>query len=393
MKAVGKADGALLVVFDAYAEPALLERTIGSEHGPSALVAPLVDPHSMLNPDLKVWLGMNRRQVLQFLTVAGTLPAASVLASLQEDLQARVVRGLSVKVDTATIEGIENLADAVGCQYEALGPHAVRTIREGQADLVQALLPNCPAPLRPRLKSVQAGIARTLGWMSYDAGDFEDARTHYDTAHKAAVETRDDRMLALVLCNMSLCETRDDNPVIGVNHAVSAAYWATRDRDRLLLAYARDMAAEAHAQRGETRECLAALDESATLIAARPEPTLPTYVYDAGLSAGFRAEALTILGDADRALDAARHCVDLLDPAFGLSHGFARVGHGAALRLAGEIDEAATVLTRAAHDAVAYGSPRLHGEVVAELDCLITAAPSAASVRRLEMELSDCGLT
>jgi hypothetical protein len=101
---------------------------------------------------------------------------------------------------------------------------------------------------------------------------------------------------------------------IGVDHAMAAGYWAGRSDDRYLLAYARDMAAEAHAELGQTRECRTALDEAREIIDAAAATHLPSYVCDPALNAGFAAECLTKLGIGDEAVTAATRCVDLINP-------------------------------------------------------------------------------
>ncbi|MEV0297161.1 helix-turn-helix transcriptional regulator [Nocardia sp. NPDC050710] len=386
------AEGALVAAYDAYT---------GAGHGPRTsrvgrfaigTVAPVVDLNSMLDTDLKAWLDMNRREMLEFLAVAGTLPAAALLAGLERGSGGQLARGLTSKLDAAAIDQIETVLDAVGRQYEAFGPKAVLAVRQSQADLVDALLPDCPAGLLPRLLSVRASLARSLGWMSYDAGDLRLAGHHYELARDAAHEAADSSLTALVLCNMSIAATRGGRPGVGVDHAMAAGYWATRTDDRYLLAYARDMAAEAHAELGQARECRTALDEAREIIDTAAGTQLPTYVYDPALHAGFAAECLIKLGVGEQAVAAATRCVQLIDPAFALSRGFADIGQGIALCLVGEVDEAVHIIVRSADTAVTYGSARLAGEVRDARDTIGRTAPGSASLRELDTELAAHGL-
>ncbi|WP_067475445.1 helix-turn-helix domain-containing protein [Nocardia amamiensis] len=387
-----RADGALVAAYDAYTGTRQQSRTLGAGMSAIRSVLPVVDLNSMLDTDLKAWLDMNRREMLEFLAVAGTLPAAALLAGLERGTGGHVARGLPVKLDAAAIDQIETVLDAVGRQYEAFGPKAVLAVRQGQADLVDALLPDCPSPLRPRLLSVRASLARSLGWQSYDAGDLRMAGHHYELARNAAHEAANPSLTALVLCNMSLAATRGGRPGVGVDHAMAAAYWADRSDDRYLLAYARDMAAEAHAELRQAHECRTALDEAREIIERAAYTHLPTYVYDPALNAGFAAECLIKLGVGNHAVTAANRCVELIDPAFALSRGFADVGLGTALCLIGEADEAARIIARTADTALTHGSARLTSEVRAARDTISHTAPGSASLRELDTKLTAHGL-
>ncbi|MBF6081206.1 helix-turn-helix transcriptional regulator [Nocardia cyriacigeorgica] len=340
-----------------------------------------------LSLDLKAWIDMNRRELLSFLAAAGTLPAAAVLAGLDEPDRARLGYALGGRVDEAAIRQLEAVCDVTAQQYEAFGPRAVAAIRRGQAELVETLLPDCPSKLKPRLHAVRASLARVIGWQAYDAGDIRTAATHYEVARKAADDAGDPALTALVLCNASLAATRDGRPGLGVDHATAAHWWATRASDRLLAAYALDMAAEAHAERGDARETRSALAEADDLVQTA-ETGVPTWVFDRAIHAGFASECLVKLGDRQPAVDAARDCVDLIDPAYALSRGFADIGLAAALCHAGDIDEAAALTCSTSTVATAYGSPRLAAEVQATHTALRAAAPNSAAVRELDAVLA-----
>ncbi|GAB2454430.1 helix-turn-helix transcriptional regulator [Nocardia tengchongensis] len=388
------ADGALLAAFDVHVRgvAGVGPATIGSGAAAILPAAPAVDLHSMLDPTLTEWLTMNRRELLEFLAAAGTLPAATLLAGLEAGTRGQLSHASGMKVDAAKIEQIETLVDTLGRQYEAFGPRAVLAIRQGQADLVDALLRDCPAALLPRLLSLRAHLARALGWMAYDAGDLHLAGHHYGTARDCAEQAADADLSALVLCNMSLAATRAGRPGRGIDHASAAAHWATRSGDRYLLAYTFDMAAEAHAELGQNSECRSALDRSAALVASATDTRLPTYVYDPALSAGFAAECLTKLGAGGPAVAAAQRCCELIDPAYSLSQGFADVGHALALALTGDIDHAAAIIGHTADTATAYGSARLTAEVRNAHTQLHHLAPDAAAVRALGHQLAAAHL-
>ncbi|MFC8529400.1 helix-turn-helix domain-containing protein [Nocardia sp. NPDC057227] len=365
-----RAGGGLVTAFDT--------RTTVTPAAPAAAV----DMHQ-LPLDLKAWIDMNRRELLAFLGAAGTLPAAAVLAGLDDAARSRLGYALGGKVDRAAIEQLEAVTEVTAQQYESFGPRAVAAIRRGQAELVETLLPDCPAALKSRLYAVRASLARVIGWQAYDAGDMRAAMAHYEVARSAADDAADPALTALVLCNASLAATRDGRPGLGVDHAAAARWWATRAQNQLLTAYALDMAAEAHAERGEARECRSALDEADDLIGSA-EPTLPTYVFDAAIHYGFRSECLVGLGDRRPAVTAVRRCVELIDPAYALSRGFADIGLAAALAHSGEIEESARITRATSAVATAYGSPRLASEVKGTRRTLAAVAPDATAVRDLE---------
>ncbi|MDE1674770.1 helix-turn-helix domain-containing protein [Nocardia gipuzkoensis] len=375
-----RAGGALLTAFDAHT---------AHQFAVDPAFSAAVDLHQ-LPLDLKAWIDMNRRELLAFLGAAGTLPAAAVLAGLDEASRSRLGYALGGKVDQAAIEQLEAVCEVTAQQYESFGPRAVAAIRRGQAELVETLLPDCPSKLKPRLHAVRASLARVIGWQAYDSGDTRAAAAHYEVARTAADAAADPALTALVLCNASLAATREGHPGLGVDHAAAAHWWATQSRDRLLTAYALDMAAEAHAERGDARQCRSALDEASDLIDSA-EATLPAYVFDPAIHHGFRSECLVKLGDRQPAVTAARQCVDLIDPAYALSRGFADIGLAAALCQAGEIEDSARITRATSTVATAYGSPRLATEVQTTRLALKTVAPDAPVVRELDEYLAATG--
>ncbi|MBF6289984.1 hypothetical protein IU457_27960 [Nocardia cyriacigeorgica] len=326
---------------------------------------------------------MNRRELLSFLAAAGTLPAAAVLAGLEEPDRARLGYALGGRVDEPAIRQLEAVCDVTAQQYESFGPRAVAAMRRGQSELVETLLPDCPSRLKPRLHAVRASLARVIGWQAYDAGDMRAAASHYKVAREAADDADDPALTALVLCNASLAATREGRPGLGVDQAAAARWWALRGGDRLLTAYALDMAAEAHAERGEARECRTVLDEADELVAASTE-SVPTYVFDPAIHAGFRSECLVKIGATSDAVAAARRCVDLIDPGYALSRGFADIGLASALYHAGEIEESAALVAATSTVARTYGSIRLEAEVQHTRKALSTAAPGSPTVRELD---------
>ncbi|MCX4097771.1 helix-turn-helix transcriptional regulator [Nocardia sp. alder85J] len=380
------AGGALLAAYDAIVvqHPAVAagRGIFAGRPSPVAPVAALLGAE--FDSDLERWLSVNRRQVMRLLGVAGTLPAASLLAALEQPVREHLVYALANRADAAAIDRIETVLDAVARQYEEFGPKAVLSVRQGQADIIEALMRDCPDTLRPRLLSVRGALSRTLGWMAYDSGDYPKATSYYESARKDAQDAGNPALKALVLCNMSLAATRDDDPHAGLDHAVTAAYWArARAGDKYLYAYSRDMAAEAHAELGDTRECLTVLDDARTALDSAPSATLPSYVYDPALSAGFAAESLTKLGLAAEAIDAGQRCVDLFDPSYALSRGFADIGLAAALTAGRQYDRATDIVLATAAVADAYGSPRLAGEVLATGSSIRQQAPRSQAARLL----------
>jgi hypothetical protein len=160
----------------------------------------------------------------------------------------------------------------------------------------------------------------------------------------------------------------------------------------MLMAYASDMAAEAYAEKRQERDCRASIEEAHTQVTSARSTTTPSHVYDAGLNAGFRSECLIKLGVADAAVQAAAECVELFEPQFVLSRGFAEIGLGKAYCLVGETDEAARIISRTADLAVSYGSTRLAGEVRDARAAVACVAPGSASLRELDGKLTAHGL-
>ncbi|MGH3622788.1 MAG: hypothetical protein ACRDQ5_13480, partial [Sciscionella sp.] len=171
---------------------------------------------------------MDRRDVLRVLAWAAS--AASVLPSTAGDDHARVasVLGASSRVDAQTIDHLDAVLGRCRQQDHALGPQAVLTTVLAQRDLTRALVPDCPATLRPRMLSTLSEASRQVGWLSFDLEQFAHAGYYYEDARALAHEAENPGLGALVLCEMSHLATWLGTPRIGIDHAVAAGQWADR---------------------------------------------------------------------------------------------------------------------------------------------------------------------
>ncbi|MGH3815971.1 MAG: hypothetical protein ACRDUV_26575 [Pseudonocardiaceae bacterium] len=277
-------------------------------------------------------------------------------------------------------------------QDDALGPHAALDAVLAQRQLARSLLPECPAPLRPRLLSVVSESSRQAGWLSFDLNKFDDAGYYYEDARALAHEAHNTGLGAFVLCQMSHLATWRGMPRIGVDHAVAAEQWAGRSDDQRLRAYTFDVAARAYAADGQRDACLSSLDTAYTVLtSASGQAPGYVYFYDEALHTSVRGMCHLELGDGQRAADYQRQSLNDLDQAFTRNTAFAKADLGMAHLQCKEIDEAARLLGDAGEIAAGNSSSRLT-ERLRQARAQLQPWQDTTAVRELDDRLTTHGV-
>jgi tetratricopeptide (TPR) repeat protein len=337
---------------------------------------------------------MDRRDALRVLAT-WVASAASVLPALNGDEHARVASVLRApgRVDAQTIEHIDAVLWHCRQQDYALGPQAVLSTVLAQRDLARALLPDCPAALRPRMLSALSEASRLAGWLSFDLQQFDHAGYYYEDARALAHEAENAGLGAFVLCEMSHLATWQGTPRIGIDHAVAARYWADRTGDLRLRAYTADVAARAYAADGQRDACLNALDTAHTVLTSAHHHA-PSYIstYDEAIYISIRGSCHLKLGEVDPAVSYAQQSLKTLDrSSFSRDVAMTIVDLSEAYVQGTEIDEAARLLGDAAAMAAANSSARLIDRLVQARAGLQTWQDTAA-VRALDERLVEYGV-
>jgi tetratricopeptide (TPR) repeat protein len=342
---------------------------------------------------LRSWAhSMDRRDVLRLLAWATSV--ASVFPATVGDEHERVAAVLSrsSRVDAQTIEHIETVLWHCRQQDYALGPRVVLDTVLAQRDLARALVPDCPAVLRPGMLSALSEASRLAGWLSFDLKQFDHAEYYYDDARALAHEAENTGLGAFVLCQMSRLATWQGKPRIGIDHAVAAEWWAHRTDDMRLRALTADMVAQAYAADGQPDACFTALDTAHTALTTADDHTPSYSPYDEAIHISIRGECYLKLGEAEPAVSSAQQSLKLLDRSRTRSVAMTIVDLGEAYVQRTEIDEAARLLGEAGEMAAGNSSARL-------IEWLVQARASmqpwrdTAAVRGLDEQLKGWGVT
>jgi len=335
---------------------------------------------------------MDRRRIIRLLSWAAS--AAGLPAIIDGDEQERLasVLGASSRLDARTIGHIEGVLWHCRRQDHALGPQAVLTTVLAQRDLARALVPDCPADLRPRLLSALSEASRQAGWLSFDLKQFDHAEYYYEDARTQAHEAGNAGLGGLVLCDMSLLATWQGKPRIGIDHAVAARQWAYRTDDMPLRAYTADVAGRAYAADGQKNACLSALDTAhAVLLTA--DDQAPSYTgYNQASYLSIRGECHLKLGEPDRTISYAQQSLKVLDRSLARTVALTIVDLGEAYVQRNEIDEAARLLGDAGNIAAGNSSARLI-ERLEKARAGLQPWQHTAAVRALDDRLASYGLT
>ncbi len=335
---------------------------------------------------------VDRRDMLRALRWAAT--AASLPLALDGDEHQRVVSaitGLS-RVDAQTIEHIEAVLWHCRRQDHALGPQAALDTVLAQRDLGRALLPCCPAELRPRMLSVVSQASYQAGWLSFDLNQFDHAGYYYEDARALAHEAENTGLGAFVSCYMSHLATWRGMPRIGIDHAVAAGQWADRTDDLRLRAYTADVTARAYAADGQRDACVAALDTAHSLL-TKADDQAPSYsTYSEAGYISIRGGCHLTLGETDHAIAYAQQSLNIMHRRISTRDvGMTLVYLGQAHVPCNEIDEAARLLGDAGDIAAVHSSARLVGRLEqARAD--LQPWQRTPAVRTLDDRLASLGL-
>jgi tetratricopeptide (TPR) repeat protein len=335
---------------------------------------------------------MYRRHTLRLLSWAAS--AAGLPAIIDGDEQERIAAVLTKpsRLDARTIGHIEAVLWHCRRQDHALGPQAVLTTVLAQRDLARALVPDCPADLRPRLLSTLSEASRLAGWLSFDLNRFDDAGYYYEDARALAHQAENAGLGGLVLCEMSHLATWQGKSRTGIDYAVAAGQWADRTNDMRLRAYTADVAGRAYAADGQKDACLSALDTAHTVL-LRADDQAPSYsTYDEAVHISIRGECHLKLGEADRAISYAQQSLKVLDRSRARTVGMTIVDLGEAYVQRNEIDEAARLLGDAGDIAASHSSVRLAARLE-KARAGLQPWQHTAAVRALDDRLASYGLT
>jgi tetratricopeptide (TPR) repeat protein len=336
---------------------------------------------------------MKRRHTLRLLSWAAS--AAGLPATLNSDEQERMasVLGASSRLDAQTIGHIEAVLRHCERQDVALGPQAVLTTVLAQRDLARALVPDCPADLRPQLLSALGEASRQAGWLSFDLKQFDHAEYYYEDARALAHEAENSGLGGLVLCEMSHLATWQGKPRMGIDHAVAAGQWAYRTDDMRLRAYTANVAGRAYAADGQHDACLSALDTDHTVLLTVDDQA-PSCIasYDEAAHISVRGNCHLKLGETDRAISYAQQSLKALDRSRARTVGMTFVDLGEAYVQRHEIDEAARLLGDAGDIAASHSSARLT-ERLEKARAGLQPWQHTAAVRALNDRLASYGLT
>jgi len=334
---------------------------------------------------------MDRRDVLRILRWAAT--AASVFPATAGDEHERVASVLSrsSRVDAQTIEHIEAVLWHCRQQDHLLGPQAVLTTVLAQRDLARALVPDCPAALRPRMLSVQSEASRQAGWLSFDLTQFDHAGYYYEDARALAHEAENTGLGALVLCEMSLLATWQDKPRIGIDHAVAAEQWANQTNDTRLRAYTADVAARAYAADGQRDACVKALDTAHAALTTADHHAQSYTTYNEAVHISIHGGCHLKLGETDLTVSYAQQSLQLLDRSRTRSLVMTIINLAEAYVQCNEIDEAARLLGDAGNIAAGHSSVRLIGRLE-QARAGMQPWQHTAAVRTLDERLASYGL-
>jgi len=360
--------------------------------------------HEQLAQFLHEWANtMERRKLLRLLGwTAVSAVASPVVGNLDQSLnlntdeQERVVGAIASpsRVDVQVIDHIEAVFRHCQQQEDALGPQVVLQTVLAERQMVDALLADCPAPLRSRLLSVHSRMSSSVGFYFFDLGDAASAMHYCDQARANAQEARNTELAIYALCNTSYFASWQGKVHTAIDFAGAAQSLADKTDDVLLQVCAAERAGTAYAVDGQYKECMAAFERAQVELESSADevcPESPAYWYHEGLVASQQSDCLLRLGKPQEAVSKASAGLRLFDTSFVGSRAFCTLRLGTAYLQSDEVEEAAQVIGDGALLATQNRSTRLTGEVQTARACLQPWQGTQA-VKTLDERLREIGL-
>lgn len=311
---------------------------------------------------------MNRRKLLRLLGWAASIVAAAPVSGLDPHEQERLVQAIALpsRVDDTVIDHIESMLQHCKRQEDALGPQAVLQTVLAQRQLVDALLTECSDSLRPRLLSVYSNISSSVGTYYFHLDDYSSAMHYYESARAAAQDARNVELAIYALCMMSHSASEQGKGYAGIDSAAAAQRLAGKTGDLLLQACIAERFASAYGVDGQHKESMTEFDRALAGLAlptGQRSPESPVYWFDEGLVASRQGDCLLRQNKPVEAAASYHTALQLFDDSFVRGIAFGALRLGAAHLQAGEIEEAARIITEAALLATKNRSIRLMHEV------------------------------
>jgi tetratricopeptide (TPR) repeat protein len=274
---------------------------------------------------------------------------------------------------------------------DALGSPAAQGMVIAQQQVTEAMLRECPEPLRHPMLSLYAEWIGLAGALAWDQNDYTTAARLYNWARDLAHEAEDNDGAGYMLAGLSQLAIWQGKPRIAVDHAVAASAWVSQSSDQGLRAYVAMRTAEACATAGQRRGCLDALEAATRAMDNVADDLTPAdsrayYVSQAFLES-YRGQCLSLLGDAVEAVEASRRAVAAIEPTRTRDLAMTLLELERALIQLGDIDEAAAAVGQAADLTARNRSPRLSAAI---RDGRAALAPWSGSqaVRELDARLA-----
>jgi tetratricopeptide (TPR) repeat protein len=310
---------------------------------------------------------MNRREILRLLGWATAIVAASPVGGLDADDQERLTQAIALpsRVDAQVIDSLAATFRQCKRQEDALGSRRVLNMVLAQQRLIHSLVRDCPGPLRPRLLSVYSDMSTSIGYYFFELSDLDSAHYHCEQARVAAHEAGDTGLSIYALCEMSYFASWQGKAPLGIDFATAAESLLPKTDDPLMPVAVAQRAATAYATDGQYEACMNRLEKAQEKLApAGPVPVeSPLYFYNEGYLASHKSECLLRLRKTQEAAASATAGLTLYDKSFADGYAVCTLHLGNAYLQAGEIDEAAQVISRAATLCLQTRSARLVKEL------------------------------
>ena len=327
---------------------------------------------------------------------AGIAAAPAVVGGMNFDEQERLAKAIASpsRVDVQVIDHLAGMLQYCKRQNDRLGPRAVLSTVLAQRSLVDDLLAECPAALRPHLLSVYSDMSTSLAFYFFDLNEFDNAWHYGDEARTAAQDAGNTDLNIHALGSMSYFASWRGQGDTAIGLATAAQGLVGKTEDPLARVCTAERAGTAYATNGQYDACMAEFERALDgLASADSRPTKSSaYFYNEGFLASKKSDCLLRLRRPQEAASSATEGLALFDKSFTGSLAFCTLRLGNAHLQSRDIDEAA----RAVGDAAELAAQTRSARLVKELRTARTRMQpwqDTQAVKTLDDQLTTFGVT
>ncbi len=319
---------------------------------------------------------------------------SDLLAGIGKPIAAPYMGPNTASEPSGPIGSLRSVVDGCRGLDHSIGPRGTLDIVRSQIPVAGQLSSSLAGPNEQHeIVGLTAQIHQLSGWMNFDIGNMNEARTSFAHARQAAGAINDPALLAYILGpSAAFAEADSGDPSHGVDLIYSALGWAERAENHRLLAFVLTISARVHAKLGDELETRLALDKAATQLALHDSwdaDPLWLQVFDETALVGHTGSCDLDLCYPEQAVELLNRQDSSSSELFVRNRAIWRLDRATAFRNMNEIDQACLEIDQALDLIDSTSSPRTSRKLNELVTSLTASTRLSTQTKRLVERISD----